>query len=272
MSAPYRPAGASGFVQPPFLAVRGRKERRRGWWSGVTARGKAAVLLSAGIAAALAMVLVFSAGAGNRAPSAPEPGRAPARAGLSLAGESLLRNLEALRVSLISSRLKSTLDFLSSIAPEVERKLGELSRVVQGGRCGVYLAALPQASDAGRAGLQAPGGIPEDPEGIWRYANGLADSYLPDLKSSTRELRRLRADLLEAGVFTAFRSSRGLLLQCCNLQLSGTRSLVRALELVRDLNEMTAGEALELAQWAVRDLGGGTARLHSALEPLAISE
>lgn len=217
----------------------------------------------------MAMVLVVSAGAGNGAQVAPEPDRAPARAAVSPTGETLLGSLEAVRASILSNRLKATLDLLTSVAPEVERKLGELSRVVQGGRCSVYLAALPQVSDAGRAGWRAAGEVPEDPEGIWRYANGLADSYLPDLKRSTRELRRLRPALLEAGAFTTFRGCRVLLLESCNLQLSGTRSLVRALELVRDCNEMTAGEALELARWAQRDLSESTDRLQEAVDSIA---
>lgn len=272
MRAPFQPTRAPGFSQPPFLTTRGRRRRRSGWWSGVIARDKAAVFLSGCAVVAMVIVLMASAGTGNGATGVLEPDRTPARAAVSLTDESMLRSVEALRVTVLSGRLKATLDLLTSIAGEVEGKLGDLSRVVQGGRCSLYLAALPVVSDAGFPGLRAAGVVPEDPEGTWLYANELADSYLPGLERSALELRRLRSALVEVGFLGPLKGLRGILLESCDLQLSGTRRLARGLKLVRDCNEMTVGEALELSQWAVRELAEGTALLEHASGLQAVAD
>ncbi len=218
----------------------------------------------------MVVVLVVSAGAGNGATRVrTHPRQEPRTGTLTVLSDSLVRNMETVRVSLLSYRLKTILARLAAVAPAVERKLTELSRVVQGARCEGYVARVFQVCDAGKTPARASGDIPEDPEGIWRYANGLADRYLPVFRQCQRELESLRPGLVEVGPPLPMTKPRDLLLESRDLQLEAARAFVRGLELIKDCNEMTVGQALEIVQGAAADVEKGTARLDSAVDSLA---
>lgn len=273
MSAPFQPTSAGGFAPPPFLARSRGRSKVRGWWSGITGHGRIALSACACLAIAMVVVLVVSAGAGNganRVRTHPRP--QPSTGTLTLISDSAVRNLETVRVSLLSYRLKTILARLAAVAPAVERKLRELSRVVQGARCEGYIALVFQVSDAGKAPARASGDIPEDPEGVWRYANGLADTYLPIFKQCQRELESLRPGLVEVGTPRPMKKPRDLLLQSCDLQLEAARAFVRGLKLIKDCNEMTVGQALEIVQSAAADVEKGTACLNGAVDSLASND
>jgi hypothetical protein len=225
------------------------------------------------VAIALVVVLVVSAGAGNgatRVRTHPKP--RPDRGTLSLLSDSLKKNLEEIRISLLSFRLKTILNKVTAVAPAFERRLLELSRVVQGGRCEGYVAEVLQVCDAPKVVAGTDADVPEDPEGAWRYANELADAYLPLFKEYLRELQSLRPSLVEVGTPRPLKMSRDLLLKSCNLQLKATRAFIRGLELVRDCNEMTVGQALELVREAVATVGEGTVSLQGAVDSLALND
>ncbi len=266
MSAPPQPAAAGGFAPPPFVS-RGRAPgAARRWWSGLTGRGRTALSISACIALALVAVLVVSAGTGNGAPrTTPEPRET--RGAVSRVSDSIVRELESVGLTVLSWRLRTLLDRMASVAPEVERKLSELSQVVQGGLCGGMVARLQQVPDV--LMLESEDEVPGDPEGSWRYANRLADEYLPVFEQCRRELASLRPRLVSLGP-VPLRAPLEMLLGSCDLQLDAAGSFVRALRLVRDCDPMTVGQALELAQSASSGIAEGSASLEGAVDSIAL--
>jgi hypothetical protein len=266
--------GASGFAPPPFVARPGRKRPKRGWWSGLNGHGKLAVYASACLILALIAVLVFSAGDGNGAvQSRRKP--APGKTSLTTIVNAFTGTFGALRLLTFSNRLQAILTGLSTSAPALERKLSELSRVVQGARCQGYLAEVLQLSDAGglhpavNVARVSDGPVPEDPEGIWRYANDLADSYVPPFKESLAQLESAWHGLTAVGLPAPLSSPNDLLLGSCDLQLKAMRQCIQGLEVVRNCDEMTVGQACELVQDAVAKINEARAWLSRADDALS---
>lgn len=266
--------GASGFAPPPFVARPGRKRPKRGWWAGLNRHGKLAVYASACLILALVAVLVFSAGDGDGAvPSRHKP--APGTTSFTTIVNAFTGTLSALRLSTFSNRLQAILGALSTSAPALERKLSELSRVVQGARCQGYLAEVLQLSDAGRphpavnVASVSDGPVPEDPEAIWRYANDLADRYLPSFKEYLAQLESVWHGLTAVGLPAPLASPNDLLRGSCDLQLKAMRQCIQGLEVVRNCDEMTVGQACELVQDAVAKINEARAWLSRADDALS---
>lgn len=273
MSTSFRHDGTSGFAPPPFVARPPRRRPRRGWWSGLNGHGKLAVYASACVVLALVAVLVFSAGDGNGA--VPSKHKAPVRASFTAIVNAFTGTAGALRLSAFSSRLQAILSELSASAPALERKLSKLSRVVQGARCQGYLAEVLQLSDAGgfdaarKVARLSDGPVPEDPEGIWRYANDVADSCLPRFEQYLGQLESARHGLTALGLPSPLVASNNMLLGSCDLQLKAMRQCIRGLEVVRNCDEMTVGQACELVHDAVAKVNEARAWLSRADDALS---
>jgi hypothetical protein len=184
---------------------------------------------------------VIATGNGNGAAVKTTRNDYSADSGLAAVAKSVVESLGTLRQSIFANKLKTILDQLSASAPELKRKVTKLSQVVQGDRCGGYLARVVQLSDTGSGGS-----IPRDPEGIWRYANKLADSYIPRFKQYLAQIEVIRPRLPAIGLAQPLLESSDLLLKSCDLQLKAMRQCIRGLEKLKDCNEMTVGQALEL--------------------------
>jgi hypothetical protein len=247
-----RHAGSGSFAKPPFIAKTHRRRTSRGWWSGLTGGGKLAVYAVTLLIITFSAVLAISAGGGNGTPLKPSGIAYVADSGLAAIAESVMDNLGTLRQSIFSHRLQIILNRLSSSAPELQRRLTQLSKVVQGDRCQGYLAEVAQLSDA-----SLPRSVPRDPEGIWRYANKLADFYIPVFKGYLTEVERIQPQLPAIGLPAPLSEWNDLLLKSCDLQLKAMRQCIQGLKKLRDCNEMTVGQASEL-------VGDGVAKVREA--------
>ena len=236
-----RHAGSGNFATPPFIVQPRRRRTSRGWWSGLTGGGKLAVYVVMLLIITVSAVLAISAGDGNGDALKSRGIANLADSGLAAIADSVMDNLGTLRQSIFSHRLQIILNRLSASAPELQRKLTQLSRVVQGDRCQVYTAKVAQFCDA-----RSPGSVPRDPEGIWRYANRLADFYIPIFKKHLVEIEGIRPKLPAIGLPAPLSEWNDLLLKSCDLQLKAMRQCIQGLKKVRDCNEMTVGQASEL--------------------------
>jgi hypothetical protein len=236
-----RHTGSGSFAKPPFIAGPHRKGPSRGWWSGLTSGGRLAVYASAVLIVSLVAVLMISAGDGNGASIKTRGNAYVADSGLAEVAKSVVDSLGTLRQSVFAYRLKVILQKLSKSAPELQRKLAKLSQVVQGDRCQGYLAQVVLLTDAG-SGIS----VPRDPEGIWRYANKLADDYIPVFQKYLAEIQDLRPKLPAIGLQKPLSESGDQLLKSCDLQVEAMNKCIRGLEKLRDCNEMTVGQASEL--------------------------
>jgi len=266
MVSPLRPAGARGLTPPAFLAGKRSRGRARGWWSGLNGRGKAVTYTAACVAIALLVVLVVSASVGHGAtPVTKHPPQKTSIGPLSSITTTITNNLEALRLSILSYRLKVILGKVTATAPELGQKLTELSRVVQGGRCQVLIASAAPFDLSADSSQVEPPLDPTDPEQVWRYANRLSDTYLPRFRGFLKEIQSARNELAAVGIPAPLKPPDDLLLESCDLQLEASRRCVRGLEYLRDCNEMTVGEASELVGSAVGLVNESTARLGKAI-------
>ena len=218
-----------------------------------------AVYASALMIITLVAVLVISAGDGNGAALKTRGNAYAADSGLAAITKSVVDSLGTLRQSIFAYRLRVILNQLSVSAPELQRKLSKLSQVVQGDRCQGYLAEVVQLSDTGSGGS-----VPQDPEGIWRYANELADSYIPLFKKYFAQIEEVRPKLLAIGLPMPLSESGNLLLKSCDLQLKAMRQCILGLEKLRDCNEMTVGQASELVRDGVAKVSEANACLSRA--------
>ncbi|GEM_PF-6858875 len=269
MPGPLKPA-ANGLTAPPFIARSNNGNGRGGWWSSLDRRGKLTTYAALVLAIAMVVVLVISAGAGNGATRVERQTRHKAEVGaLGTVARGITKNLEALRLSIVSYRLKLILGKVTATAPELEKKLSELSRVVQGGRSSVLIARADQLSDVPLETSDSD--IPETPEGVWRYANNLADSYLPRFGAFIQEIKSARQELVVIGASPELQKSNDLLLRSCDLQLKASAQCTRGLEFIKDCNEMTVGEASELISSAVSMVKEGGTCLQKAISALAHS-
>jgi hypothetical protein len=200
----------------------------------------------------LVTVLTISAGDGNGASLKTRNNTYAADSGLAAVARSVVESLGTLRQSVFAYRLKVILQKLSESAPELQRKLAKLSQVVQGDRCQGYLAQVVVFSDAG-SGTS----LPKDPEGIWKYANKLADDYIPIFQKYLAEIQDLRPKLPAVGLQKPMSESSDQLLKSCDLQIKAVNQCIRGLEKLRDCNEMTVGQASEL-------VGDGVAMVRQA--------
>ncbi len=213
-------------------------------------RGKAYSYVTALLVAALLTALVVSSAAGTSRHTA---GRAnfPRQGALTLAEESLALGTSLLGLTLLTLRIRVLISEYKALAQAVRSKLSELSRVVQGAKCKAYLASVLQLSDAGPPVLSgAADNIPEDPRGVWMYANGLSDRFTPLFCGLLARSRALRTWLGLARPAAGARGYVTLMLGSCDLQAGAARRYLRALELVRDCDECTVGQACELASQA----------------------
>jgi len=258
MSPPLRGAMAAGYTPPPF--VRGKRRRTRphtgrgpgGWWKGLNSQGKMAMYIVALLGISLVATLAFSSGDGNSATVRPKVDRAP-EATLKNITEAISEGLLSLELELGSLKLKSLLRKISAIAPMIQSKLARISKVVQGARCQGYIATLEVVSDSGgkeptQVATRAP--MPDSPEGMWRYARRLAQANLPLFQMLQDEALAGHAELLALAVPVPQGPRHKLLLENSGLALRALSNYVRALELIKDVNEMTVGQAVELFQKA----------------------
>lgn len=266
-----RPIGPRGLTPPPFLRKELSKTARRGWWAGLTRGSKLYTCFSALLVAALLTGIVVSSAIGDDSRERPARANFPRIGPLGIAGESVRAGASLLRLSVMSLRIKSLIAEFEKLAPLVGRKLSELSRVVQGGKCSGYLASVLQVSDGRAAVTFVPELVPDDPRGAWEYANALADRYLPIFKGLLARVTTLRACVSPSGEAPAGGPAR-LMFDCCNLQVKATGKYVRALEKVRDCDENTVGQACELAADAERALEAARASLDAAERSLGDRE
>ena len=254
-----RYTGSGNFAPPTFVLHPRGSRRSQGWWSGLTGHGKLAIYASALVIITLVAVLVISVGDGNGAALKTRGNAYAADSGLAAIAKSVVNSLGTLRQSIFAYKLRIILNQLSVSAPELQRKLSKLSQVVQGDRCQGYLAEVAQLSDAG-SGVS----VPQDPEGIWRYANKLADSYIPLFKKHLTQIVGLRPRLPAIGLPMPLAESGNLLVKSCDLQLKALRECIRGLEILRDCNEMTVGQASELVRDGVAKVSEANACLSRA--------
>ena len=200
----------------------------------------------------LVATLALSAGNGNGAVVRPKGDRTP-EAALKNATEAVSESLLSLELELGSLRLKSLLRKISAIAPMIQSKIARISQVVQGARCQGYIAMLEVLNDSGghkpaQGDTRSP--IPDSPEGIWRYARSLAQDNLPLFQMLQDEALAGHTKLMALSVPAPQGPRHELLLDNSGLAVRALSHYVRALELLKDVNEMTVGQAVELYQKA----------------------
>lgn len=261
-----RPIGPRGLTPPPFLQKKSSRRpgrRRRGWWAGLNRRSKLCTCLSALLVATLLTALIVSSAVGD---SRETPRRAVPRMGaVALAEQSVGAGASLVKLAVLSLRIRGLTSEFKELAPTVHSELSELSRVVQGAKCSGYIACALQLRDAGvPEPLLAGGRVPDDPRGAWNYANALSDSYMPMFCELLARFIALKAWASPSARHLPAAGPAHLLLGCCDLQAQAIGRYVRALELVRDCDENTVGQACELASEGDRLLEEARARLDKA--------
>jgi hypothetical protein len=212
---------------------------------------------------ALFAVLGVSAGSGNGAAVQPKVEK-------KVASESTLKdlaitinsNLMKINITLGSLRLKTLLAKVAALAPQVQARVLEVSKVVQGARCQGYIARLASVNDTGKPGKKESSKYaPNDPEDVWRYANRVARLNLPRFKSLLEEAFDGHTALVALAIPQATGPAHEQLLEQSCSTYTALRYYIRGLELLTDVNEMTVGQAVELYQKATVMVMGTAAAL-----------
>lgn len=265
MSPQMRGARAAGLTPPPFvtggrrvagLSLPARGGRRGSWWRGLNGNGKIAIYVSVLLVIALSAVLGVSAGSGNGATVQPKVERVQGPT-LKDLGSAISRNLLKMEITLGSIRLEMLLGKIAALAPQVQARVLEISKVVQGARCQGYMAMLGSVSDTTKPRKRRDREYaPNDPEDVWRYANRLAETNLPRFQSLLEEAVEGHTALVALAIPRTMGPDHDRLLEQSGHTYTALRYYIRGLELLTDCNEMTVGQAVELYQKATEMVMG----------------